>query len=239
MSRPTIVIDMETVGVEWDDLDDATRHYLAGRASRKLGKDGITDGSAEAIAREGLGLSPGTGRIIAISLYNLDSSQGAILYEGSGGWTDTQPGATRIFRGGEAELLRVFWELIERFGRVITYNGRGFDLPYAYIRSALLGVRPTRHLLGNRYSIAEHCDLAEVMTFFGAAQERFSLDYWCRRFGVASPKEGGLDGSQVGAFYRAGKIDEIAEYCLRDAEATGKLYGRLEHNLIEMYLRKG
>jgi hypothetical protein len=131
--------------------------------------------------------------------------------------------------------LREFWELLGRYGRVVTYNGRGFDIPYAYIRSAVHGLRPSRHLLGNRFSIGEHCDLAEVLTFFGAAQERFSLDYWCRRFGITSPKQDGLDGSQVGAFYRDGRIDEIAEYCLRDAVATGRLYRTLEENLIELY----
>jgi len=235
MNRPTIVFDMETVGVDWEGLDDPTRNYLIERARRKMGREGQTGGSAEAVAKEALGLSPGTGRIVAVGLVNLESDQTALLYEGTEGWIESQPGGPRVFRGDEPAILREFWELLGRYGRVVTYNGRGFDIPYAYIRSALHGLRPSRHLLGNRFSIGEHCDLAEVLTFFGAAQERFSLDYWCRRFGITSPKQDGLDGSQVGAFYRDGRIDEIAEYCLRDAVATGRLYRTLEENLIELY----
>ena len=72
----------------------------------------------------------------------------------------------------------------------------------------------------------------------GAAQERFSLDYWCRRFGIASPKGEGIDGSQVGDFYRAGRLHEIAKYCLRDAEATGSMYKKLEHTLVDLWLRR-
>ncbi len=234
MSRPAIALDIETVGVGWDELDEPTRAYLVTRATRRMGREGITNGSAEALAREALGLSAGTGRVIAIGLVNLESEQGALLYEGTEGWLATEPNATRVFRGPEAAILREFWQLLERYGRIVTYNGRGFDLPYVYLRSALHGIRPSRQVLGNRYSIAEHCDLAEVLTFFGAAQERFSLDYWCRRFGITSPKAEGLDGSQVNAFYRDGRIEEIASYCLRDAAATAKLYRALEGTLIDL-----
>lgn len=236
MGRPTIVFDIETVGTKWDELDEATRGYLITRTSRKLSRESASEGSAEVIAREALGLSPGTGRVICIALVNLESDQGAVLYEGEQqGWLDTASGQTRIFRGTEPEILREFWQLLERYGRVITYNGRAFDLPFSYIRSALYGIRPSRQLLANRYSMGEHCDLAEVLTFFGAAQERFSLDYWCRRFGITSPKEGGLDGSHVGQYYADGRLDEIAEYCLRDSRATGELYRKLEKTLIDLY----
>ncbi len=239
MGRPAIVFDIETVGAGWDALDAPTRDYLVTRQSRKLVRDSGSAGSAEAIAKEALGLSPGTGRVICIALVNLESDQGAVLYEGegdaAGGWLDTAAGQTRVYRGDEAGILREFWQLLERYGRVVTYNGRAFDLPFAYIRSALHGIRPSRQLLANRYSMADHCDLAEVLTFFGAAQERFSLDYWCRRFDITSPKEGGLDGSHVAEFYAQGRIDEIAEYCLRDSRATGHLYRKLEKTLIDLY----
>ncbi len=236
MARPTIVFDIETVGTAWDELDAPTRDYLITRTSRKLVRDSGSAGSAEAIAKEALGLSPGTGRVICIALVNLESDQGAVLYEGNGpGWLDTAAGQTRVYRGDEAGILREFWQLLERYGRVVTYNGRAFDLPFAYVRSALHGIRPSRQLLANRYSMADHCDLAEVLTFFGAAQERFSLDYWCRRFGITSPKEGGLDGSHVGQFYSEGRIDEIAEYCLRDSRATGELFRKIEKTLIDLY----
>jgi DNA polymerase elongation subunit (family B) len=234
MTRPPLAFDIETVGEDWECFDQPTRDYLVQRATRRMGKE-QTKGSAEAVAREALGLSAGTGRIIVIAMVNLASDQAAVLYEGQGGWLPSRNGETRIYRGDERGMLVEFWQLLENYGRAITYNGRGFDVPYVYLRSALHGLLPSRQLLGNRYSVNQHCDLAEVLTFFGAAQERFSLDFWCRKFGIDSPKEAGIDGSQVGDYYRDGRLDEIAEYCLRDARATGELFRRLEPTLIELF----
>lgn len=238
MSKAAVAFDMETVGMPFDDIDEATQDYLTLRTQRKLVREGRPVEEARDVARDTMGLSPGTGRIISIAMVNQDTEQGAILVEGEGGWAETAPEEPRIFKGDEAEMLREFWKVMAHFGRVVTYHGRGFDVPFAYIRSALHGIKPGRSLLGNRFSINEHCDLAEVLTFFGAAQERFSLDYWCRRFGVTSPKVGGVDGSKVGEMYAAGKIDEIAEYCLRDARATGRLYKALEPTLIQLALNR-
>ena len=58
----------------------------------------------------------------------------------------------------------------------------------------------------------------------GATRDRYSLEYWCRRFDVESPK-GSIDGSQVARVYRQGRIDDIGEYCLRDVRATAELIG--------------
>ena len=99
------------------------------------------------------------------------------------------------------------------------------------IRSAQLGVKPSKNLVGNRYRMTDHCDLLEVFTFLGAVRDRYSLDYWCRRFDVESPK-GSIDGSQVGRAYRDGRIEDIGEYCLRDVRATAQLYTKLETTLL-------
>jgi len=235
MARPPIAFDIETVGDDWESFDKPTRDYLTLRASRRMGKDAPSKGSAEAIAKENLGLSAGTGRVIVIGMVNLSSDQGAVLYEGDGGWVDAGDAGTRVYRGDEKGMLVEFWQLMENYGRAITYNGRGFDIPFLYLRSALHGLRPSRQLLGNRFSVHQHCDLAEVLTFFGASHERFSLDFWCRKFGIDSPKEEGIDGSKVGEFYRKGKIDEIAEYCLRDSHATAELYRAIDTTIIDLY----
>ena len=132
-----------------------------------------------------------------------------------------------IFRGTETEILEEFWRYVSRgVGKLITYNGRAFDGPFLTLRSALLGVTPTRSFLPYRYSFARHCDLAEVVSFHGA-RDLESLDFWCRRTGVGSPKTD-LDGSMVGTAYREGRIEEIGEYCLRDARKTAELYRVLE-----------
>jgi predicted PolB exonuclease-like 3'-5' exonuclease len=110
-----------------------------------------------------------------------------------------------------------------------------FDGPFLMLRSALLGVRPSLNLSGYRYSIDTHCDLAEVLNFHGAVRENFGLDYWCRRFGITSPKQEGLDGSQVQAAYEADGLEDIARYCVRDVVATAGLYAALEKTLLPLF----
>ncbi|HKB15706.1 MAG TPA: hypothetical protein VKF62_06560, partial [Planctomycetota bacterium] len=82
-----------------------------------------------------------------------------------------------------------------------------------------------------RYEVRDHCDLMDVLAFFGAARGFYSLEYWCRRFDIESPKAL-LDGSQVARVFREGRIDDIAEYCLRDARATAELYRKLSTTVL-------
>jgi DNA polymerase elongation subunit (family B) len=224
----TIVFDIEVAGLPWAEVDQATRDYLLTRAGDEAEREAVP---------ERLALYPGLGQVIAIGLWNLEADRGMMLLDGQSAaeheW-ERVPRAT-LFRGGEAELLQRFWDVLERKRpRLVSFNGRGYDGPMLMIRSAQLGVACSRNLVPNRYSIAEHCDLSDVLSFMGARREMYRLDYWCRRFGVESPK-GGLDGSQVGRAYREGRIEEIGEYCLRDVRATGELYRKLEHSLLPLF----
>jgi 3'-5' exonuclease len=90
-------------------------------------------------------------------------------------------------------------------------------------RSALLGVKPTRNLMGNRYAVGDHCDLLDQLTFYGALR-KFSLDFYCKTFGIKSPKESGVTGLDMGRLFGEKKYRDIAEYCLGDVKATAELY---------------
>lgn len=226
LRTPVVAFDIEVAGLEWEEVDEATRHYLMARKNR---------GNDEDIQNR-LALIRGLGRVVSIGMWNLDKDQGAVLVHGSGcKWEDfgEVPG-TKVFRGNERELLTEFWRLAQEWGTVVTYNGRGYDGPVLLTRSAMLDVKPSRQLAGYRYSVKEHCDLMEVLNFMGAARESYSLDYWCRRFGVESPK-GKMDGSMVASKARAGRYDEIAEYCLRDTRATADLFQRLRPTLVPLF----
>ena len=96
-----------------------------------------------------------------------------------------------------------------------------------------LGAAQRAHLeknwLGYRYATDPHCDLAEQFTFYSVsgrdgAARRFNLDFYCKAFGIESPKSHGVTGMDVGALLAAGKFRDIAEYCLRDVRATVELY---------------
>jgi len=54
--------------------------------------------------------------------------------------------------------------------------------------------------------------------------KRYNFDFYTKAFGITSPKSEGVDGSKVGELYAQGQLMEIAEYCLRDVQATWELY---------------
>ncbi|HJO25750.1 MAG: 3'-5' exonuclease [Planctomycetes bacterium] len=226
----TITFDIEVAGFPWEEVDEITRGYLLNRER---------DDSAREALPERMALYPGLGKIIAIGLWLVEEDRGLMLLEGEGDGQTHDWGAvpgSKIYRGSEREILEKFWEIAGggRRSRLVTYNGRGYDGPIMTIRSAQLGVVPSRNLLPYRFDISEHCDLMEIFSFHGASRSNYSLDYWCRRFDVESPK-GSIDGSQVGRAYREGRIDDIGEYCLRDVRATAELYRKLEHTMIPLF----
>lgn len=232
MPVPTIAFDIEVAGFPWEEVDEITRGYLLNRESEGEKRDAVP---------ERTGLYPGLGKIIAIGMWLIAEDRGMILLEGGNEETHDWKKVpnSKIFRGDERAILTEFWKLVARspktgMPRLVSFNGRGYDGPVLSIRSAQLGVKPSRHLLGNRYRIDEHCDISEIFTFMGATRERYSLEYWCRRFDVESPK-GSIDGSQVARVYRAGRIDDIGEYCLRDARATAQLYQKLAGTMLHLF----
>lgn len=220
----TVVIDIETAGLPWDALDDAQKTYLLKNAKTEDERSRLP---------EMLSLWPFTGRIIVIAMLNPDTGRGRIWYEKSDGRAEEKSadGLFTFIGDTEAVCLAEFWKAMRRFQRFVTFNGRGFDGPFLMLRSAALGIAATRNLVGYRYSIRPHTDLLEVVSFFGASR-KWNLDFACKSFGVASPKEQGLDGFSVGHFYRAGRLREIALYCRRDVEATACLFQKLEKTLL-------
>lgn len=130
----------------------------------------------------------------------------------------------------ETELLTQFWDAAKKFDNVVTFNGRGFDVPFIYLRSAILNVPISKkNWLGYRYATEPHCDLAEQLTFYSVsgrdgAARRFNMDFYCKAFGIESPKSHGVTGMDVNNLMAEGKYREIAEYCLRDVRATVELY---------------
>jgi hypothetical protein len=193
-----LVYDIETVGPPWEEIDEPTRAYLERRAEMRGGEP----------ARERTGLDLGLHRIVAIGVRRLDTGAVKSWVVGDGA-------------EDEADLIRDAWGV---FGarRLVTYNGRMFDGPALMIRSAILGVKIPRDLVGYRYDWSQHLDLADALSVYGATRSNYSLDYWCRRFGIDSPKEAGT-GAQVGEMTAA----ELTDYVEGDVIATAELYRRL------------
>ena len=222
-----LVIDIETVGIPWDELDHYVREYLI---------KGLSEGDAEEARRAG-GLSPFRGRVVAIGVINIGDGRSCALYEvpGQKDLRYDKDGARTYISGTEKQILEKFWEFFDSDSRFITFNGRQFDGPFIMIRSAVNGLIPRRDLVGYRYGFHPNCDLREALNFFGttnARQFKFNLDLACKVFGVETSKGEGLDGRSVEEWYRAGRHREIADYCLDDVRATKELYERIAPTLL-------
>lgn len=135
---------------------------------------------------------------------------------------------TDCISGDEKEMLRKFWGLAKDANLFIGHNVMDFDLKFIYKRSVILNVRPSRELSFARYRSNPIFDTMhewEKWSGKGTGLHRLSL-----AMGMASPKEEGIDGSQVYDYFLTGKTDEIIEYCKRDVEATRKVYNRIIFN---------
>jgi 3'-5' exonuclease len=220
----SVVFDIETVGVDWDSLDDAQRTYLQ--------KNARTDEERLKLP-ELLSLWPFTGKIVVLAMVNPDTGRGRVWYEKPDGRVEevSSDGLFTFIGDTEPVFLAEFWKAIARFHRFVTFNGRCFDGPFLMLRSAMLGIPAVKNLVGYRYSVKPHLDLLDVVCFFGASR-KWNLDFTCKAFGVESPKEHGMDGYSVGPYYRAGRLKEIALYCRRDVEATARLFRKIEKTLV-------
>jgi hypothetical protein len=210
-----VVVDIETVGFDFDSFDKKSQEYLLKYCESDEDKED---------AKKKLSLYPMTGEVITIGMLNPDTMKGRVLLQsGKDKIAPLEEDGVLYEAGSEKEILSKFWEAVAAYNQVITFNGRGFDIPFLMLRSAIHKVRPSRNLMGYRYEANNHCDLLEQLTFYGAVR-KFNMDSYAKSFGVKSSKEEGIDGSMVGDLYKEGKYLDIARYCYRDLVTTKELY---------------
>jgi hypothetical protein len=129
----------------------------------------------------------------------------------------------------EAELLRAFWILAGNAEVVVSYNGRGFDVPFMVARSLIHDIPVRVDLVSNRFSLRPHLDLFQILGQQGRGPS--SLDVVCWALGLASPKEE-MDGSMVATAYAKGDLSSIALYNAGDVRATTGVYQRVRDGIL-------
>jgi hypothetical protein len=225
-----LVFDIETAALPLEGFDEAQREYLFRDAARLPAEPERELRRAEITQQ--MSLWPLTAQVVCLAMLNAETQRGQVLFladENDEGDGDAGPVEFVPFPD-EVELLTAFWDVAKHYEQVVTFNGRGFDVPFIYLRSALLNVPISRKdWLGYRYATEPHCDLAEQLTFYGVsgrdgAGRRFNLDFYCKAFGIESPKAQGVSGMDIGRLLAEKQHREIAEYCLRDVRATVLLY---------------
>lgn len=223
MPTPRLIFDIETIGNDFDSMDDKTKEYVTKFAKTP---------EEEQDAKDGLSFSPLTGEVVAIGVLNPDTDKGAVYFHDPSGKLETKTENNIQYHPlkSEKEVLKEFWETAALYEQFITFNGRGFDAPFLAIRSAVNKIKPSKNLMPNRYESGDygklitHVDLFDRLTFFGSVRNKGSLHMWCRAFGIESPKTGGVTGDDVGRLFKEKKYQDIATYCAGDLWATKDLF---------------
>ncbi|MBI5136622.1 MAG: 3'-5' exonuclease [Nitrospirae bacterium] len=231
--RHIFVFDIETV----PDLD-------AGR--RLLDLPGASDAQvAEALKAYHLQVTDGRNdflrqpfwKVVAISYVQATAEkpdEGQAARRGQVRYTLGRVGSGGTLTSDEAELVNGFFHYIEQSApRLVSFNGRTFDLPVLKYRAMVHGLSAPRFCdtsnkwenYSQRYAEAYHTDLLESLSDFGASA-RVKLDEVCRALSI--PGKLGTAGEDVSGMYARGEVQAIRDYCETDVVNTYLVFLRWE-----------
>jgi predicted PolB exonuclease-like 3'-5' exonuclease len=140
------------------------------------------------------------------------------------------------------EIVHQFWRGVGLYPRakLVTFNGRGFDMPLLELAAFDHGISARDYFAGSRNRFqGNHLDLFDWLTNYGAFRLVGGLNMMARR-GDTPCGSGklGIDGSQVYAMHKAGRLREINEYCMFDTLDTYFIFLRTRVVLGEMTLEQ-
>ena len=223
-NRNILVFDIETVGNVIGDFPEDIQEYLTKYADTE-------EKRAEII--EQFAFNPLTSKIAAIGMMDNNTEKGCVLVntEDSTEFKTNHDGFAYL-TGSEKDILLKFWEIfsVKNYNLFVTFNGRDFDCPFMMLRSIFYKIKPLINLMkGSDYTFRDnHIDLLKELTFYShtmrGARRKFTLDFYCQRFGIHSPKQDGVKGDMVKELYEQKKLQEIADYCIGDVKAENELF---------------
>lgn len=134
----------------------------------------------------------------------------------------------------EKQMLENFLGFIENHSpRLVSFNGRGFDLPMMMIRAMKYNLSAPRYFdskdkwcnYRSRYDGVWAFDLLDHISDFRAVSG-LKLDALCAMLGM--PGKYDIHGDQVTQLFYEGKMDKINEYCQSDTLNTYWLFLKYE-----------
>ena len=198
-----IVFDIETAE---DNMDESQVHWFIGKRRDKRLKDPVKlDADTEKITKN-FPLSPLTGKIILIGLASETNVDG-VMKQTTDGFYSIQLG---LDGKTEKDILEIFWKIIasgvSQSQRVVSFNGKGFDMPFIIARSLILEVdRPNilRMVDGflQKYNNSVHLDVFLALGGNGTQSE------WANKMLEDEPLSS--DGHLIPLWYKDGQFDEI------------------------------
>ncbi len=235
MRRDVIVFDIETVV----DADSARRVLRLPDISDEEVRDALSNYFLE--KTEGRNDFPRQPfhQVVAISYGHLIREPG----EEGGELVIRRLGTGGDSKSSEKEILEGFFQLIEkRAPQLVSFNGRGFDVPVLKYRAMVHSLACPRWFsqgdkwngYDTRFSQEYHCDLLEVLSDYGASA-RCSMDEVAAAFNV--PGKLDTSGGEVREMFEAGQLDAIRNYCETDVLTTMLIF--LRYQLFSGALNEG
>ena len=216
-----LVFDIETI----PDIDSAKRlHNLEGLSDKEVAEVMFTHRRQETNGSSDF-LRLHLHRIVAISAVLATSKSINV-------WTLGDEDAS------EKEIVQRFFEGIEKYTPVlVSWNGKGFDLPVLHYRALLHGVQAPRYwengdddqsFRWNNYLSRYHQRHTDLMDVLAGYEFRANAPLTEIASMLGFPGKMGMDGSKVWDAYLEGDIVAIRDYCETDVLNTYLVYIRYE-----------
>jgi predicted PolB exonuclease-like 3'-5' exonuclease len=119
-------------------------------------------------------------------------------------------------------IVEGFWKGAEHYShaRLVTFNGRGFDLPLLEFAAFRYGCSARGYYRNGRkrFNGNNHLDLLEWLTNYGACRLDGGLNLFSKLLGKPGKME--VSGSQVYQMFLDKRLQEINDYCMYDTIDT-------------------
>lgn len=118
------------------------------------------------------------------------------------------------------DIVQAFWKGVARYNRakLVTFNGRGFDLPLMELAAFRYGCPAMDYFQRNRNRFNGHLDLCDWLGNYGGCRMVGGLNLLSKILG--KPGKMDVSGDQVYALHRAGRFQDINDYCVCDTLDT-------------------
>ncbi len=126
-------------------------------------------------------------------------------------------------------IARKFWQGWKHYQHpvFVTFNGRGYDMPVMELAAYRYGIALPEWFnvyaksfdqSRNRYNVASHIDLMDLMSNFNAFRMTGGLNLLANIIG--KPGKTGIDGSKIQDMFNLGELAAINDYCRCDVLDT-------------------
>lgn len=143
-----------------------------------------------------------------------------------------------------AEIVRQFWRGVSHYNqaKLVTFNGRGFDLPLLELAAFDHGCQARDYFQRSRNRFGgNHIDLMDWLSNYGACRLTGGLSMLAQRTAGGHPVGCGkldVSGDKVLEMYRQGRVQEINDYCMFDTIDTYFVFLRTRVMVGEMTIEE-